>query len=109
MPNRSLQQYESFTAAAAGSTKNLAIEPGRSYALQVKGHSAAATAWNVVLEGSLDGTNFFVLATHANTTPQTDGDLVFAVDKPCSYARARCVSVTLGGAGSLDVNWLAVP
>lgn len=109
MPGRALKQSESFTAAGNGTSKDLSIEPGRNYSLQVKGHSAAATAWNVVLEGSLDGVNFFVLATHANTTPQADGDLVFAVDKVACFARARCASVTLGSAGSLDVNWLAVP
>ena len=109
MPARSVAQFENFTAAGSGSSKDLSIEPGRLYSLQVKGHAAAATAWNVVLEGSNDGSNFFLLATHANTTPQSDGDMVFSVDKVARFARARCVSVTLGAAGSLDVNWLAVP
>lgn len=109
MPERAIQQYESFTAAATGTSQDLSIEPGRSYSLQVKGHSAAPTAWNVVLQVSNDNANWFTILTHANTTPQTDGDLVFAVDKAARFARAKCVSVTLGSAGSLDVNWLAVP
>lgn len=108
MPARSLKQYESFAASGSGSIKDLSIEPGRLYSLQVKGHSAAASAWNVELQVSNDGVNFTQIATHVSGS-QADGLTVFAVDKPACFARAVCNSVTLGSAGSLDVNWLAVP
>lgn len=89
---------DTYTAAANGTTVNISTHSRQYFAIQVKGTGAAATAWEVVLEGSLDGTNFTTILTHKNTT-QADGEVLWlTVPAMCLYFRSRCVSITLGGA-----------
>ena len=83
-----------FTAAASGTTQFTGF-PVSKFALQIK-NTGAVTAWNIVVEGSLDGTNFTTLATHVNGT-NADGATVWVVDRPVLYWRLRCTSITLGG------------
>lgn len=83
-----------FTAAASGTTQFTGY-PVSKFGLQVK-NTGTLTAWNIVVEGSLDGTNFTTLATHVNGT-NADGATVWVVDRPVLYWRLRCTSITLGG------------
>lgn len=69
------------------------------HAVQVKGVGAAATSWSVTLEGSLDDTNWTVLATHA----ATDGAIVSVVDKPVLHVRVNVGALTLTPATSVVV------
>lgn len=89
---------DTYTAAANGTTVNVSTHTRQYFAIQVKGTGAAATAWEVVLEAGLDGSNFSTVLTHKNTT-QADGEVIWlSVRAPALYFRSRCVSITLGGA-----------
>lgn len=69
------------------------------HAIQVKGTGAAATSWSVTLEGSLDDTNWTVLATHS----ATDGATVVVVDKPALHVRVNVGSLSLSPATDIKV------
>lgn len=69
------------------------------HAIQLKGVGAAPSSWSVTLEGSLDDTNWTVLATHSST----DGSTVVVVDKPVLHVRVNVGSLTLGSATAITV------
>ena len=58
------------------------------------------TAVTVTLEGSLDGTNFFTIGTHAFVAADitADGAMFFDADKPCLHVRANLTVLTAGTA-----------
>lgn len=63
-----------------GTAVDVTSRPCIQFSLQVKGTGAAATVWDVVLEGSLNGTNYYEILRHASTgNPlgnQADGAVV---------------------------------
>jgi hypothetical protein len=69
------------------------------HAIQLKGVGSAATSWSVTLEGSLDDTNWTVLATHS----ANDGSTVVVVDKPVLHVRVNVGSLSLSPATSVTV------
>jgi hypothetical protein len=77
------------------------------FAVQVKGVGGVATAWTVVVEGSIDGVNFTTIATH--NTASGDGVLIQVVDKPCTHWRATLSGLTLAPATALNVNVVGAP
>lgn len=93
---------DTYTTAANGTTVDVSARPVRRFALQVKGTGAAATAWNVVLEGSLNNTQFTTILEHSNAGEfrnAADGETVyFDTAVPWLYFRSRLVSITLGSA-----------
>lgn len=100
---------KAFSAAATGTQATLA-SPGSSpfatYAVQVKGVAVAASAWTVLLEGSIDGANWTTIATHN----ATDGSIVWeTTGKPTFFVRVNVSALTLGSAASINVTVLAVP
>lgn len=93
---------DTYTTAANGTTVDMSARPVRRFALQVKGTGAAATAWNVVLEGSLNNSQFTAILEHSNAGEfrnAADGETVY-IDSgvPWLYFRSRLVSITLGSA-----------
>jgi len=58
------------------------------------------TAVTITLEGSLDGTNFFTVATHAFVAADitADGAMFFDVDKPLLHVRVNLTVLTNGTA-----------
>ncbi len=56
------------------------------------------TAVTVLLEGSLDGTNFDIIGTHAFTAADivNDGAIFFDVDSPCLHVRVNLTVLTGG-------------
>lgn len=107
---RYASRSDTYTGAANGTTVDASTRPMRAFGMQVKGTGASATSWTVVLEGSLDGTNFTTLLTHTNTT-QADGSVLWssAAHTPCLYFRSRCTAVVLGGATNIVCTILGVP
>ena len=97
------KRSDTYTASGNGATLNAADAIASSYSIQVVGTGAAATAWNIVLEGSLDGTNFSTMLTHTETTG--NGAVLFAGANlyPSLFFRSRCVSLTLGSATDIVV------
>lgn len=99
---------DTYTTAANGTAVDVSAQGLAAFAIQVKGTGAAATAWNVVIEGSLDGTNYSTIATHVNTA-HTDGQVLWVgASRPCLYFRSRCVSVTLGSATNIVATIVAL-
>ena len=71
------------------------------WSIQVKGTTAAATSWDVRLEGSNDGVNFQQILQHN----ATDGSVVFsATPAVCSFYRIRVATLTLGSATNIVVS-----
>lgn len=102
-----LGAVDTFTVAANGTIVDARSTPVKYFSVQVKGTGAAATAWSVVVEGSLNGVQFTTLLTHGTA----DGDGAtkpLSVATPCSYFRARLVSVTLGSATDVKASVLGV-
>lgn len=96
------------TAAVVNSTQAAVAHPLKYYALQVKGSTGTATAWDVRLEGSLDGLNFSQIMGHQTS----DGDGVMKVSTgtipfPVLYMRVRTNALTLGSSASV-INVTAI-
>ena len=96
---------DTYTTAANGTQVNTALQPVKHFGLQVKGTGAAATAWNIILEGSLDGTNYTQILQHAttgNSPPfgeSADGVTLWVQAGPFLYFRSRsAATLTLGSA-----------
>jgi hypothetical protein len=73
----------------------------------VLGGTVVATGVVVKLEGSLDGINFFTLATWDKSTPQSSGDIVFAYLKPVHHVRLN-LSTLSGGTAPTVTAWLSM-
>ena len=101
---------DTFTGAGNGTQLDLSVRPCKAFALQVKGTGASPGAWSIVLEGSLDGTNYTTMLTHVSGT-NSDGAVAWssAALMPALYVRSRCVSLTLGGATNVVATILGVP
>lgn len=96
---------DTYTTTANGTQVDASTKPCKRFALQVKGTGAAATAWNIILEGSLDGTNYTTILQHAtsgNNPPfgaKADGETATADAGPFLYFRSRsAATLTLGSA-----------
>lgn len=98
---------DTYTVAANGTTIDCSTNPLKCFSIQVKGTGAAATAWDVVLEGSLNNVNFTTIVSHG--TADLDGTTKsFATPFPVLYLRSRCASITLGGATNVVATILGV-
>lgn len=85
---------DTYTATGNGTTVDRLVRPVRNYAIQVV-QTGTVTAWDVRLEGSLDGTNFSQVLQHTNT--DGSGLVKFSTaSSPCLYFRSRCAGLTLG-------------
>lgn len=100
---------DTFTVAGAGAAIDASRHGVKSFALQVKGTGAVPTAWNVVLEGSMDNVNWTEILSHISGE-QADGATAWTGTNlnPCLYFRARCVSVTLGTATNIVARILGM-
>ena len=80
------------------------IDAMRSFAFEVAIPSGTITSWSLNLEGSLDGVNWTVLATHSTTI----GSTIFAVDKPVTFLRVNVTALSLNTAPSISCYVLGV-
>lgn len=101
---------DTFTTTGSGATVDVSAQGMSKFGIQVKGTSVAPTSWTVVLEGSLDGTNFSTLLTHTNTS-LGDGAVLHsgATVLPVLYFRSRCTALSLGSATNIVVTIVGVP
>ena len=103
--NQFYHYSQTFTAAGDGAIHDLRINPCQTFSVQVGATGGTPTLWNVVLEGSLDGTNFSTILSHTSANLGLNsiigtGNQVF----PCTYIRIKVVTLTLGIATSITVN-----
>lgn len=77
--------------------------------LNSSGTPQAASAWSLIVEGSIDGINWSQIFNHISGT-NADGSIMFsgANDYPVNYIRMRMVSLTLGSASKVRVSLLGV-
>lgn len=95
---------DTFTGTGNGTTVNTSDIPVSRFGLQVKGTGAVPTSWQVVLEGSLNSTDFSTILTHQNGI-NTDGAVVSTgTSAPFRYFRSRVVALTLGSATNIVVH-----
>lgn len=96
---------DTYTTTANGTQVDVSGKPCSKFSLQVKGTGAAATAWNVLLEGSLDGTNYTTILQHSSANPlgaNADGSTVWTEAGPFFYFRSRsAATLTLGSATNI--------
>lgn len=95
---------DTYTATGNGTTVDVSTNPLKNFSIQVKSTGTTATAWDMRLEGSLDGTNFSQIIAHTNA--DTDGFVKFASNSPILYFRSRCAGITLGLATNIVVTIL---
>lgn len=89
---------DTYAATGNGVTVNVSAAPLKQFAVSVKGTGGAATAWDVRLEGSLDGTNWTQIIQHTNTL-DSDGSTkpqLAGIATPLLFFRSRCAGLTLG-------------
>lgn len=103
-----LTRVDTFTTTSNGTTLDAHLAPVKSFAIGVVA-TGAVTSWTVVLECSLDNSNFTAILTHTNTTPGT-GQTVFSGTSllPCLYFRSRTSAITLGAGTNLVVTILGM-
>lgn len=86
---------DTYTTTANGTTVDVHTSPVKYFTLQVTS-TGVVTSWTVVLEGSLDGTNFTTILTHTDVIG--NGVVVFigASTASCLYFRSKCTAIVLG-------------
>lgn len=101
-------RVDTYTVPANGTTVDVSAIPLKNFTLQVKGTGSIASAWIVVIEGSLDGANWTPMMMH--THRNGDGTIIYcgALVFPTLYFRSRCSALTLGPATNLVVTILGV-
>lgn len=99
------QIQEAFTVSGAGTTPVVLLvsAPGH-HSLQVFGVGGSPTAWDIRLQGSLDGTHWFDILTHSSAGGDGLNDIKFSQGNfyKVSYLRVVCNAVTLSGATSIN-------
>lgn len=108
-PRRLAEKTFSFTAAnVAGdllsTLTDMSNGPMTHHALQVK--ATGFTAWTLLLEGTLNGTDWETLVTHTNVTPG-DGKIIWTTTpKVAKKTRMSLTAVT--GSGTIAAHYLGV-
>lgn len=99
---------DTFTTTGNGITVSKATAPVSRFSVSVKGTGAAATIWDVRLEGSLDNTNFTQILQHTTTTGDGVALYIGSLTAPSLYFRSRCAGLTLGSATNIVVTILGL-
>lgn len=82
-------------ASGAGTTIDMTMGPCRTFGLQVENGTGTTSAWNIDLQGSMDGTSFFQILNQTNATGTAQ--LSNVGDKCVRFIRSFVNSVTGGG------------
>lgn len=107
MSHHSITQTDTFTGVATGTQVDVTVAPLKSFGIAVTAAGGVPTLWTVLLEGSLDGSNWSTLLTHASGGTGL-GVTVWsgAALTPVLFLRSRVTALTLGVATSITVLWL---
>jgi len=93
------------TATGTGSTQKTFAIPDKHTVAATMGGTVVATAVTVSLEGSIDDTTWFTLASHAFSAGEITAEaaMFHITDKPVKYVRANLVTLTGGTAPTVTV------
>ncbi len=98
---------DTFITTTAGIIVNVTTSPCSVFSLQVKA-TGVVTSWTVVLEVSLNGTDFNTILTSSGNLMDVDG-LLFTTGSnqyPVLYFRSKCTAVSLGAGTNIVVTIL---
>jgi hypothetical protein len=98
---------DTYTAIGNGVTQ-AALSGVKSYSIQVKGTGGTPTAWNVVLEGGLNGIDFTTILTHNTASGNARTVASTATLFPSLFFRSRVQALTLGPATNIVVQILGM-
>ena len=89
---------DAATATGVGPSQELPATSDKFTVTAIMGGTVVATAVTVALEGSLDDTNFFTLASHAFIAAEitAEGAMFHIADKPVDFIRANLETLTGG-------------
>lgn len=97
---------ETYSATGTGAVEDVSQRPMRNYTMMVVGTGAAATAWAVKLEGSLDGVVYSEIMEHNTLVGDSENLFSGTTLFPSLYFRTRCTLLTLGPASDIVVTVL---
>lgn len=99
---------DTYTTTGNGTAVNATAYPLPLFGLQVKGTGAAATTWDIRLEGSMDNVNFTQILQHTNTIGDGLSQYSGSLFSPSLYFRSRCAGLVLGSATNVVVTILGL-
>lgn len=99
---------DTFTGTGNGTSVDATNNPFQSFGMQVIGTGATPTLWTLVLEGSVDGSNFTTILTHSTSLGISVNLWTGTSLTPCRYVRSRVISLTLGTATNIVVHWVGL-
>ena len=96
---------DAATATGAGSTQKTYSIPSAHTVAATMGGTVVATAVTVALEGSLDDSTWFTLASHVFTAAEITAEaaMFHIADKPVKFVRANLETLTGGTAPTVTV------
>ena len=103
-----ITQVDTYTSTIAGSTVNVPSVLFKNFTLTVSA-TGSVTSWVVVLEGSIDGTNFTPMFTHTNIDGAGVSIFSGLISAPCLYFRTRCSNIVLGLGTSITSTVVGAP
>lgn len=100
---------DTYTTTANGTAVDVSAQGFSRFALQCK-QTGTVTSWTVLLEASLDGTNYVTVLTHEKAV-DGDGAIQFSGANffPALYFRSRCSAITLGGGTNVVATIVGLP
>ena len=99
---------DSYTTPGTGTVVTATVNPFKGYAMQVSGVGGNPLAWDMRLEGSLDGSYFSQLLLHTTSTGINEVLWSGTLWSPALYIRSRSAGLMLGTATSVLVTILGV-
>jgi hypothetical protein len=105
---------DTYTATADGTAVDVSTLGMSKFSLQCA-QTGTVTSWTVLLEVSLNGTNYVEIARHMKTgdgteTVEGNGAIAFTASPfPALYFRTRCSEITLGGGTNVIATVMGMP
>lgn len=96
--------FTSITTPGTSSIVDVSGSPMVTWTIQVSGVPVAATLWEVILEGSVDGTNFSEILKHTTLTGDKQNLFSGTTLFLANYYRINVTLLTLGAATSITVS-----
>ena len=96
--------FDSVVGTGPSASVDISDSPMVTWTLQVVGVPVSASAWTVVLEGSVDGVNFSEILKHTTLTGDKQNLFSGTTLFLAKYYRINVTALTLGPATSISVS-----